>query len=514
MKKWNELSMAEKVPYIKMGIDSGIYNLSLIRDSYNAYADGGQYTVKKGDSLWKISHDNGLSLDELMSYNKQLNGNINTVIHPGDIIYTAPLPRKVHYEYKDLAQVEAEESLANTNNYMAIQSVSHDNNYVIIDKKNRKLSVYNKDNKLLYDTAQINTGLSGNDYNTITYVDENGIIRDMQGNNSTPAGITVISGVGTYHGVPSFTRSRVDNEGNIKKVNGKSDDIASSLHFGRIREGAGSNGCVRVGGKELCELPKYIGIGTKVYTLPEKEGSRFEVRQGRLNYFADNPYGESKGDKRYWDDYNTYFDKRYNPLLIAQKTPSGNYEHDGNVIVYANTLMNGKKQIQEKFNLDSYTYDKLAQLAMGIAEQETKFNTSRRKMIKDYTPDSILNLVRGNSNRSRGATQIKLNGDNQEMQQIYNEFNITEDNIDSMNKSALATISRLAQIYNTEVRGRHFKGKDNKNVSPYDALLYKWMGRNQELRNKTATPEKNIYINNVKKYIRNFEFLTGKEVED
>ena len=176
--------------------------------------------------------------------------------------------------------------------------------------------------------------------------------------------------------------------------------------------------------------------------------------------------------------------------------------------------MNGKKQIQEKFNLDSYTYDKLAQLAMGIAEQETKFNTSRRKMVKDYTPDFILNLVRGNSNRSRGATQIKLNGDNQKMQQIYNEFNITGDNIDSMNKSALATISRLAQIYNTEVRGRHFKGKDNRSVSPYDALLYKWMGRNQELRNKTATPEENIYINNVKKYIRNFEFLTGKEVED
>ena len=100
------------------------------------------------------------------------------------------------------------------------------------------------------------------------------------------------------------------------------------------------------------------------------------------------------------------------------------------------------------------------------------------------------------------------------MQQIYNEFNITGDNIDSMNKSALATISRLAQIYNTVVRGRHFKGKDNRSVSPYDALLYKWMGRNQELRNKTATPEENIYINNVKKYIRNFEFLTGKEVED
>lgn len=67
---------------------------------------------------------------------------------------------------------------------------------------------------------------------------------------------------------------------------------------------------------------------------------------------------------------------------------------------------------------------------------------------------------------------------------------------------------------NTEVRGRHFKGKDDRNISPYDALLYKWMGRNSELRNKTATPEENNYISNVKEYIKNFEFLTGKEVID
>ena len=511
MKKWEELSMAERVPYLRLGIHNGITDIDTIKSTYNQYSNGGKYTVKKGDCLWKISRDNGLSLDELRSFNKQLKGDI---IHPGDIIYTTPPPVKTHYEYNDLTQMENEESLANRNNYMAIQSAIHDSNYVIIDKKNRKLSVYDKNNKLLYDTNQINTGLSGNDYNTITYVDKDGNIRDMQGNNSTPAGITVISGVGTYHGVPSFTRSRVDKEGNIRKVNGKPDNIASSMHFGRIREGAGSNGCVRVGGKELCELPKYIGVGTKVYTLPEKEGSRFEVRQGRLNYFADNPYGESEGDKRYWDDYNTYADKRYNPLIIYQKNSSGDYEYDGNVIAYANILMNGKKELLERFNLDSYTYDKLAQLAMGIAQQETKFNTSKRKMIKDYTPDFLLNMVRGNSNRSRGATQIKLKGDNEEMQKIYSDFNITDDNIDSMDKSALATISRLAHIYNTEVRGRHFKGKDDRNVSPYDALLYKWMGRNSELRNKTATPEENNYISNVKEYIKNFEFLTGKEVID
>lgn len=41
MKKWNELSMAEKVPYIKMGIDSGITDLNIVSERYNKFAEGG-----------------------------------------------------------------------------------------------------------------------------------------------------------------------------------------------------------------------------------------------------------------------------------------------------------------------------------------------------------------------------------------------------------------------------------------------------------------------------------------
>lgn len=118
---------------------------------------------------------------------------------------------------------------------------------------------------------------------------------------------------------------------------------------------------------------------------------------------------------------------------------------------------------------------------MGIAQQETKFNTSTRKKIKDLTPDSLLNLVRGDTNRSRGATQIKIKGDNAEMQDIYKRYNITENNIDDLSNSAMATMARLLYMYNNEVRGRHFKGANNVSISPYDALLYKWMGKNEEL---------------------------------
>lgn len=41
MKKWNELTMAERVPYLKLGLDYGIVDASIIEDKYNSLADGG-----------------------------------------------------------------------------------------------------------------------------------------------------------------------------------------------------------------------------------------------------------------------------------------------------------------------------------------------------------------------------------------------------------------------------------------------------------------------------------------
>lgn len=39
--KWNDLSMADRASYIKLGLDNGITDLKVIRDAYNKYADGG-----------------------------------------------------------------------------------------------------------------------------------------------------------------------------------------------------------------------------------------------------------------------------------------------------------------------------------------------------------------------------------------------------------------------------------------------------------------------------------------
>lgn len=463
------------------------------------------YTVKANDSLWQIAKDNNISLDELI----KLNPTKKNMIHPNDVLKLEPYKttKKVNVREERL-----KEERLNLSDITAIQGYNHDSNYVIVDKKNRKFTVYDKDNNLLYTTSDFATGLSGNDYNTITYIDENGKIINGKGNNSTPAGITEIKSKGTYHGYPSFIRSRIESDGSKS-------DIASSIHYSNIgNERNASNGCIRVGGKTLCDLDKYITSGTRIYTLPEKEGSRFTLKGGRLNFTADNPYGINEGDKKYWDDYNVYTDKTYSPLIIEYK-PTGDEEYDRNVRDYTDALELSKEMVMNDFNLSSSDYDLLAEIALGIAQQESKFGTAASyKYYKDFVADDIKTsakyvkqFFKGDftgkhvTKNSQGMTQIKLKGDNQSLKDIYNFYGIDENTIRQSDIAALATVIRLANIYNNEVKGKKFIGANNTKLSPYHVLMYKWNGRNSILNNRTADPSTNEYIKNVEKYSKNFQ---------
>lgn len=494
------------------------------KDNYNAlnrkgdYSDKDiQHTVQRGDTLFEIAKKYNTDLATLERLNPNINPNL---IYPGDNINVGKQQAEGLYNIRK--EWEKEKDL-NTDNIKAIQGVKHSDNYVIIDKLNSKLTVFDKDNNPIFTTNNISTGKSGNDYNTITYVDEKGIIRSGKGNESTPAGITKITGTGIYHGIPSFTRGRLQGDNSVE-------DIASSLHFGTTKNKKASNGCVRLDENTLNALSGLISKGTDVYTLPEKRGSRFQVKDGKLNFIADNPYGNKEGKEKYWDDYNVYTNKSYSPLVIVDKNNSSNETYSKNRKDYINAIVNSKERLQKKFNLDSDTYNKIANLALGIAEQETKFGTAKsykgkkaiRSLLGDNITDSLINplgrairqLKSGRlphnvlGSASRGLSQIKLSGDNSNMQKIYESLGIDENNIDSVDKSAIATIARLADMYNNEIRGRRFVGQNETVIDPYDALMYKWMGRNSELSNNTATPEQNNYINNVKRYAKGFNLYS------
>lgn len=319
-------------------------------------------TVKPGDNAYNIAKQNNISLKDLLAYNTDYKD--ISKLHPGDIInlqrkpYNTnlnqpnnnkyitssftnnQLPNPTKTQIIDLKQEQALEEEYNKSNISAIQHAQHSGNYIIIDKANKLLTVFDKNNNPLYSTSNISTGASGNDYNTVTYQSKGSIVNGV-GNNSTPAGISMIDGIGEYHGAPSFTRTRINPEtgepyqvhpyilqkdGTYKqdknqKVN---DQIASSIHIGNTDKKNNSNGCIRADKSVLQELTKFVGAGTMVYTLPQQDGSRFTLNNDKLNFTADNPYGtytkkdrsETGRSKELWDDYNVSINKKYAPLQI------------------------------------------------------------------------------------------------------------------------------------------------------------------------------------------------------
>ena len=511
-------------------------------------ADGGEmYTVSKGDTLWSIAKRLGLSLDDIVSWNRDI-PDINK-IQIGDKIKVSDPSLSIEKEDHDLMDIISREAEINKmSDEDIIKSVDHKSNYAIVDKKNKKLTVYSPSGDILYSTNNIGVGASGDDYNTYTKTTKDKKLIAGAGNMSTPAGITRVSGIGEYHGRKSFQRAR------FNPKTGKWDhNIASSMHH-EASAGRGSNGCIRLLGNTGNELYNFIKKGDFIYTLPEKEGSRFVVREGSLNYIADNPYGEDSGEKRLWDDYNVHINKDFRPLNISVKNsdispdilPKWIYNaYDskngvnssnaflgvisaidniakmdklGNIKEYSDAISYNKERIMSEFDIDSYTYDRMAMLAMGIAEQETKFGVSARYIGKQAIGDQgvdiakrFRSLLNGNgwndrSYNSKGITQIKIEGDNDETKKIYDKFGIDKENILKPYNSGIATMLRLASIYKNEVVGRGFKDNKGNDIDKFDALLYKWMGKGRLLNNGKASPDDNDYINNVKKYIGNFDF--------
>lgn len=161
-------------------------------------ADGGEmYTVSKGDTLWSIAKRLGLSLDDIVSWNRDI-PDINK-IQIGDKIKVSDPSLSIEKEDHDLMDIISREAEINKmSDEDIIKSVDHKSNYAIVDKKNKKLTVYSPSGDILYSTNNIGVGASGDDYNTYTKTTKDKKLIAGAGNMSTPAGITRVSGIGEY----------------------------------------------------------------------------------------------------------------------------------------------------------------------------------------------------------------------------------------------------------------------------------------------------------------------------
>ena len=510
------------------------------------------YNVKQGDTLSKIAKDNNTSVSKLLQINPQIKN--ENVINVGQSINLRKQEKPVEVQKKwvNVEELREQEKEFNKSNLGAIQGYKHDSNYIVVDKKGKKLTVYSANNEKVYETSDISTGLSGDDYNTVTYtkkVNGKDVIDHGKGNMSTPAGITKISSITDYHGAPAFQRARLNGEGNIRKVKDSEtgelidDNVAASFHSGRTAAIYSSNGCVRMSNKALKELSNYVDVGTTCYTLPDKEGSRFVLKDGNLNFEADNPFGLTEKNVKFnaygkdiesHDDYNVHIDRRSTPIKIEYDGWDGILGVRGdNIEKLIDGIVSNKAALQKAFKVSDQHYNKIAHIALGVVGQESKYGTHRnyiaKKALSSYDMgylnrentkklgtsalDVVKDLKGNNTYNSLGMAQIKMEGDNEETQRYYKMFGVTPENVYSDEKTAEAIMIRLLSMYNNEVRGRKFKNKETEHeVDSYDALLYLYKGGDMArvLRSGEAMVGRNTYVNAVKDYMKNFKIYTYK----
>lgn len=494
--------------------------------------DNMYYSVQKGDYLGKIAKDNGMSLESLLKLNPQFVGRENQINIGEKVNIGTPSVGK-NRQFKTMK--ERREWEAGLDNIGAIQNYKHDKNYAIVDKNAQTLTVYGPDNKIVR-RFHVNTGSSNEDYNTKTYEDEKGHILYGQGNMSTPAGITEIVSVGNDYGHNSFVRARVGNDGKVRKVrdsegNLVNDTIASSIHYEKGLYGPNaSNGCIRMDGKDVDALKDYLGVGSRVYTLPQSrkdDGSAkswFKLEDGKLSFYASDPVGETdntgfepqpvyekgkiKKDKdgnivyrdfAAEDDYNQSVDMTASPLYSSYRVENNASEYERNRAIFSTTLADNKQEfmkelIANKIGVNSDTYNRLAELAMAIANQESEFGSGTTFIAKSSFPNVVRKMKGEEGAMSIGATQMKYAGYNDEVKKILENIGIntsqdTRSQWDIAN-SAKATLALLAYFYNEQLTPSHRRKLRSQGMTEEEALAMMFNGKSVKwLEDFTSDPD-------------------------
>jgi hypothetical protein len=286
-----------------------------------------------------------------------------------------------------------------------------------------------------------------------------------------------------------------------------------------------SNGCVRCSKPLLEKLSSNLSTGSPIYILPEDAGNQFVYENNKINLKVGNTkdytqYQAYDGSIQKGQGINRSQSLNYVPIKIESKYELGYpmVDTEGNAVKgkgndnakqMAKALEDNKKSLMIDLGINGDIYNNLSLLSLGIAQQESKFgDSSKFKLKNEVTQDVGKFLANDSSYNSKGLHQIKYDGLNIDVKQKLADYGITKSNLDDPSKSAIAQIIIMANAYKYEIPQLL---KINPNIDPYDMLLYLNQGKRRELTNKTATPEQNDYIQNVKRNMRNFELKQENE---
>jgi hypothetical protein len=413
-------------------------------------------------------------------------------------VYSTKKTVKVEPEYKDWDRIKMRKDELNKMKQADLIREFHKNSdeeYLVLDKAKGRMHLYKGDKEIT--SYSVGVGENKGDEQTRTWVDKSTKKTDWdKGNKQTGAGIYTVSG-------RTQTNKQFSNAPSWNFFNENGIEVPMAIHatetqdrLNKIKDNDPtnnrvSNGCINGQCNNLKDLyQRGYKEGQKLYVLPDNDENKYQYKNGKLVL--------SSTDNKVNRTVNTL---KYKPIKIYMPKDKNDVDNK-----FAQTLVEKKKELMQNLKIDGDTYNDIALLSLGILGQESNFGQSTKYKIKENIPGvvSSLKFITGdNSNNSKGLTQIKFDSQNSEVQKMFKKYGVTRDNLDQPDKASLATVILLSHMYNNELKGTKLL-KDSK-VKWQDALLYLNQGKKKELVNRTATPDKNIYIKNIKNHMNKFK---------
>lgn len=483
----------------------------------DSYEDGGsKYTVKPGQYLSQIAKANNVSVDDLVMANQISNPNL---IKPGQELVIPEganqfrMPSKEGYvgfnelmtRQKELSALPARDMIRQYRKQSQM-----DGNYAVVDKATGNMSIYNPLGEEV-STFPVGTGKDYGDKRTIN-------VKGPNARNTTPAGIYTLTNKGS--GRDSYAPHYGNNIWEMVDQNNMQQPTAlhqvpnelpyrnSIIGDKNPTNNRITNGCINCRKKDFdTQVEKFMGKGSQIYVLPDDQNNKLVVKNNKIMLTGDKFDKDVSYSKR---------DLTATPLQIKwAKSQFG--DAAPNVQKMAQSLVGQKQALMKDLNIDNDTYNELAQLTLGVAGQESDYGNSFFYKWKE-SPEgqndvrfgkalkNIWNLKDPTeiSPSSRGFTQVKYNSQNKEVRNLFAKYGIkSPDDLGDPSKSNVAALIMMGYMYNNELPQLK-KQMDKLGVSKTDAILYLNQGKRSEITKGTATPDKNLYIQNVKNYGKRF----------
>lgn len=190
------------------------------------------------------------------------------------------------------------------------------------------------------------------------------------------------------------------------------------------------------------------------------------------------------------------------------------------VYEFIRTLESHKSELLRIYGSSPQEYNLLAHMAVGILGRESDLFTSTRYHLKESAQWGVSSLkhslrvvlsaltdspVRISSLNSRGPTQIKI-----VPAKIAEAFDVSPSSLNRPEHAALATMGYLIEALAELKRRVVLNDLDHVNAGNYvDYLPYIYFGSRRQLLNREATPDQNLYIQDMRRYMYDVEIYEG-----